>query len=195
MAGSGPSFLKEHGSNSVPSDLLWADDQGQGYSAVSLSRGVGTAGCEQVLTKESREVPEPEMDTTLCCWVEGGVPWRQFPDFQVNPSSSRCSPRLWFLVGEKEEGTRQSMASHCTQTANPSESQQMFWVDSGNSICLFIPLSQEEAPFGTNLLPGNGKELLTWLSTVRWRLWEGQPAEPVVLAGTVHSPLNSSFCP
>lgn len=80
MAGSGASFLKEDRWNSVLSGLL--ESQGQGYSAVSISPGVGTVECEQVLTKESRKVPEPEMETTLCCCVEVGIPWRQFPDFQ-----------------------------------------------------------------------------------------------------------------
>lgn len=79
---------------------------------------------------------------------------------------------------------------------NPSEFQQMFWVDDGNIICLFIPLSQEEAPFGSNLLSGRKNELLTWLSLVGWRTC--QPARGMACKGPlltcVHTFLDTLVC-
>lgn len=64
------------------------------------------------------------------------------------------------LIHESTEGTKQRPCPQHAGTPNPSEFQQMFWVDNGNIICLFIPLSQEEIPFGSNLFPGSGSELL-----------------------------------
>lgn len=41
---------------------------------MSISRGVGAVGCEQVLTKESRKVPEPEMEAMIGAWDSQTLP-------------------------------------------------------------------------------------------------------------------------
>lgn len=68
----------------------------------------------------------------------------------------------------------------------------MFWVDDGNIICLFIPLSQEEAPFGSNLLSGSKNELLIWLSLVGWRTC--QPARGMACRGCLLICVHTFLC-
>lgn len=78
--------------------------------------------------------------------------------------SEAVIPGAWERGGCKAE-----RVSPLLMNSKHLQIQQRFGVVSGNVICLFIPLSQEEMPFGTNLLPGRWNEWLTWLSTVRWR--------------------------
>lgn len=90
------------------------------------------------------------------------------------PSKSVLQQLLSEAVVPGERGGYKAECLPLLMDSKPLWIQQMFGADSGNFICLFIPLSQEEIPFGTNLLPGSWNELLTWLSTVRWRMC--QPA-------------------
>lgn len=97
------------------------------------------------------------------CFTEGKNPLKA--DFRF-PSKRILQQLLCNTIISHVWETVETMIyrlSHChTRTTNHSEFQQMFCFDNENIIHLFLPLSQEEIPFGSNLLAGHGNESQIW---------------------------------